>query len=110
MAQPRSGRGILTYPALSAGGGPVFALGPVTFENETEIGLLQYAESNCACIGDCGGDGMVSVSELVTGVGIALRLQPLSSCSAFDGDGDGNVAVNELVAAVGNALHGCGGG
>ena len=100
--------GFLTYPALSAGGGPVFALGPKRFE--TEIGLLQYAESNCACLGDCGGDGMVSVSELVKGVGIALRLQPLSSCTAFDGNDDGSVAVNELVAAVGNALHACGGG
>ena len=100
--------GMLTYPAISAGGGPVFVLGPERFENET--GLLQYAESNCACLGDCGGDGMVSVSELVKGVGIALRLQPLSSCTAFDGNDDGNVAVNELVAAVNNALHACGGG
>jgi len=100
----------LTYPALSAGGGPVFALGPKTFQNEAETGLLQYAESNCTCLGDCGGDGMVSVSELVKGVGIALLLQPLSSCTAFDGNDDGNVAVNELVTAVGNALHACGGG
>ena len=51
---------------------------------------------------------MVSVSELVEGVGIALQLQPVSGCMAFDGNGDGTVAVNELVTAVGNALHGCG--
>jgi hypothetical protein len=102
--------GFLTYPALSAGGSRVFALGPETFVNETEIGLLQYAEGNCACSGDCDGDEMVTVSELVKGVGIALRLQPLGSCNAFDDNGDGNVAINELVAAVGNALHGCGGG
>jgi len=98
----------LIYPAISAGGGPVFVLGPTL--SGTETGLVQYAESNCTCLGDCGGDGMVSVSELVKGVGIALRLQPLSSCTAFDGNGDGNVAVNELVTAVGNALRGCGSG
>jgi hypothetical protein len=99
--------GFSTYPDLSAGGGRVFVFGPVA--SETGTGLVQYAESNCACLGDCGGDGMVSVSELVKGVGIALRLQPLSSCTAFDGNDDGNVAVNELVTAVGNALHACGG-
>ena len=75
-----------------------------------DTALLQYVEENCACLGDCDGDGMVSISELVKGVGIALQLQPVNACMAFDGNGNGKVAVNELVTAVGNALRACGGG
>jgi len=60
------------------------------------------------CPGDCGGDGMVSVDDLVRGVRIALGDMPLSECSAFDRDEDGRVAVGELVAAVAAALGPCG--
>ena len=60
-----------------------------------------------ACAGDCGGDGLVSIDELITGVSIAIGTTPDGQCAAFDADGDGLVAVNELVAAVGNALIGC---
>jgi hypothetical protein len=73
--------------------------------------VWQYVETNCAaaCLGDCGGDGAVAVSELVRGVAIALNQQPLVACPSFDGNHDGRVGVNELVTAVGNALNGCGG-
>jgi hypothetical protein len=60
-----------------------------------------------ACVGDCDGDRIVMVNELVRGVGILLGAQPVSACPAFDADRDGSVAVNELVAGVGNALAGC---
>src|SRR5262249_12825305 len=73
--------------------------------------VWQYVETNCtaACLGDCGGDGAVAVSDLVLGVAIALNQQPLVACPSFDGNHDGRVGVNELVTAVGNALNGCGG-
>jgi Kelch motif len=72
--------------------------------------VWQYGETNCAaaCLGDCGGDGAVAVSDLVRGVAIALNQQPLVACPSFDGNHDGRVSVNELVTAVGNALGGCG--
>lgn len=63
------------------------------------------AEQHCA--GDCNGDHMVTIDELVTGV--AMMLSPGShECPALDGDQDGTVVISELVAAVGAALQGCG--
>ena len=59
------------------------------------------------CIGDCDGDGSVGISELIRGVNIALGVQPLSSCSVFDGNGSLRVEINELIQGVHNALHGC---
>jgi hypothetical protein len=60
-----------------------------------------------ACSGDCNGDGMVSVNELVTIVNIALGDMDLSQCSAADVDGDRVVKINEMVDAVDAALNGC---
>ncbi|MGH7789325.1 MAG: hypothetical protein ACRERC_20815, partial [Candidatus Binatia bacterium] len=59
------------------------------------------------CVGDCGGDGAVSVADLVTGVGVALGGRALAACPAFDPDGSGAVTVAELLAAVNAALRGC---
>ena len=61
-----------------------------------------------ACVGDCNGDGVVTVNELITGVNIALGSLPLSACPAFDREGDGMVAIGELIAGVSNLLYGCG--
>lgn len=63
--------------------------------------------AHAECAGDCGGDGSVTVNELITGVNIALGAVPASQCVSFDGNGDGQVVVNELVSAVANALNGC---
>jgi hypothetical protein len=60
-----------------------------------------------ACAGDCNGDGMVTVNELILGVNIALGTQPASVCTAIDTNGDGMVTINELIAAVTRALNGC---
>jgi hypothetical protein len=60
-----------------------------------------------ACVGDCNTSGEVTVSELVTGVSIALGETSLGKCGAFDDNQDGEVTVNELILAVGNALVGC---
>lgn len=59
-----------------------------------------------SCPGDCDGNGVVVVSELVSGVAAALGRA--STCkSACDLNGDGSVTVNELIAAVQAALNGC---
>jgi FG-GAP-like repeat len=60
-----------------------------------------------ACVGDCSGDGMVSINELITGVNIVLGSTPVASCPAFDAKGDGTVTITELITAVNNALNGC---
>lgn len=59
------------------------------------------------CIGDCGGDGAVTISDLVLGVNIALGIQPIGTCTAMDGNGNGSVTVDELIRAVAAALNGC---
>ena len=59
------------------------------------------------CVGDCNGDGVIAVNEVVTGVNIALGSALLSTCAAFDDNGDGMVGINELIASVGGVLNGC---
>lgn len=59
------------------------------------------------CAGDCDGNGVVSIAELIRAVNIALGIADLSTCQAADRNGDGNVAINELIAAVNSALLGC---
>lgn len=59
------------------------------------------------CVGDCDGNGVVAINELVLGVNIALGQQPISVCEAFDRNGSGEVTIDELITAVTNALEGC---
>jgi feruloyl esterase len=59
------------------------------------------------CVGDCDGNRVVEVSNLILGVNIALDRQPLSACEAF-ANAQGVVDVAQLVKGVNNALHGCG--
>ncbi len=58
------------------------------------------------CVGDCGGDGAVSISDLVTGVNIALGSQPVSACQAFANQ-QNEVTIAQLIQGVNNALAGC---
>ncbi|MDX2170264.1 MAG: hypothetical protein SF182_24545 [Deltaproteobacteria bacterium] len=67
--------------------------------------LVVAGRAAAVCSGDCSGDHAVTVSEMVTGVNLALGNR--GDCAAFDSNGDHMVAVNELVAAVANLLGGC---
>jgi len=58
------------------------------------------------CVGDCNGDGVVAINELVVGVSIALGLQPVTACEAFANQ-SGAVDIAQLVRAVTSALAGC---
>jgi hypothetical protein len=57
------------------------------------------------CTGDCDDDLLVSASELIVGVRIALGQSEMSLCKAIDADGDGAASVTELVRSVGNTLE-----
>lgn len=59
------------------------------------------------CVGDCDGDGQVTVNERIEMVNIALGSAAVSTCTAGDANGDGEITVNEIVAGVKNALNGC---
>ena len=60
-----------------------------------------------ACVGDCNGDGSVTVNELILMVNIALGILPPSACPAGDANHDGSVTITEIITAVNNALNGC---
>jgi hypothetical protein len=59
------------------------------------------------CVGDCDANGRVGISELVTGVNIALGSSQITACPVFDKNDNGRVDVSELVLGVNNALGGC---
>jgi DNA-binding beta-propeller fold protein YncE len=59
------------------------------------------------CVGDCEGEGMVTIDDLITGVNIALGNQPVSECPSFQCGAVGQVPINCLVQGVNNALGGC---
>lgn len=59
------------------------------------------------CVGDCDGDGVVVVAELIVGVNIAFGNAAVTQCAACDRDANGVVTVDELIAAVRSALDGC---
>lgn len=61
----------------------------------------------CGCVGDCDGNGAVSINELIRAVNIALGQTALDACMSVDANRDGHVSVAELIRAVGKALNGC---
>lgn len=72
--------------------------------------LLASGAASAQCVGDCSGDGQVTVDEIVTGIGIALGNATVDGCPAFDSNSDDQVTVDEIVTSVTNALNGCPGG
>jgi len=59
------------------------------------------------CVGDCGGDGQVTVGDVLAGVLIAIGSLPLGTCPASDVDGNGDVSIADLVNSMNRALSGC---
>ncbi len=58
------------------------------------------------CGGDCDGDRVVTVDEILVAIGVALG-DATGACTAADIDRDGSVTVDEIVVAVAAALVGC---
>lgn len=117
------GRGDGTFAAAVAfalGAGPsALAVGDLQGDRSPDIVTAHYDSDDLAvtlnlggpfagCTGDCNGDGLVSIAELITGVNIALGQRPVADCTAFDRDANGAISIAELVAGVNNALAGCG--
>ena len=70
------------------------------------LGAALSAPAQAQCVGDCNGDGEVTINELITGVNIALGSQPVSACPAFANE-DNEVTIAQLIKGVNNALNGC---
>jgi len=62
------------------------------------------------CVGDCNGNGSVTVDEILTLVNIALGNAPVPTCEAGGANHDNEITIDEILTAVNNALNGCGGG
>jgi len=75
--------------------------------NKSRVAITNTTVGTASCVGDCDGNGHVEVSELVTGVNIALGSAPPAACTPFDPDNSNTVTVDELVKGVNNALNGC---
>lgn len=73
------------------------------------LGLSAPVFAQPACVGDCDGDGSVTVDEVITMVNIALGTAAVETCAAGDGDGSGDITVDEILSGVTNALEGCSG-
>ena len=71
------------------------------------VAVLSTARPGAACVGDCAGDGQVTIDDLILTVNIALGTSPLSECTAADGNGDSAVTINDVVTAVNAAQAGC---
>jgi hypothetical protein len=88
--------------------GLVERLADPTLANDDRGGRdVLYPLVPVACAGDCDGDGVVGVDELVRAVAIALGEALLEACAAADADGDGAVGIEDLVAALAAGLEGC---
>lgn len=59
----------------------------------------------CPC--DCRRSGVVTITDLLRGVAIALGAAAVSDCPAADANDDGVVGIADLIAAVDAALTGC---
>jgi len=58
------------------------------------------------CVGDCNGDRVVNIEELVVMVAAALG-EPSQECVAADVNNDGSITIEEIISAVHSALSGC---
>ena len=62
---------------------------------------------NTTCAGDCNGNHVVAVNEIILMIDIAFGDAPLSRCPAGDADNDGMITISDLLKAVNNLLNGC---
>lgn len=71
------------------------------------LSMLSAVAASAVCPGDCNGDGVVDIAELVTLVDIGLNGGGVERCRAGDGNSDGLITIEELISAVAGALQGC---
>jgi predicted outer membrane repeat protein len=112
-------------PAIDGGDESVCSTttGPAPVDNLDQRGFIRpgTASANCsigafeanspgpppACVGDCNGDGRVTVDELITLILVPLTPVDIDRCPAGETNGDRTITIDELVGAVNAALSGC---
>jgi hypothetical protein len=71
------------------------------------LSLTTSAAAVSRCPGDCDGDDVVAVDELIAGVRAVLAPGTGRACDAADADGDGTITVNGARRRGAAALDGC---
>ena len=69
--------------------------------------LAVTAPAHALCPGDCNGDGVVTVVELMRSVNLALGYELPRMCPPADLSGDHQVTIDEVLIEVTAALEGC---
>ena len=82
------------------------AIGPTALTVASLSFILSAAPASGQCVGDCNGNTVVEINELVLGVDILLQVAPAGSCDAFR-DSEGKLDVSRLLEGIDNALDGC---
>ena len=86
---------------------------PTATATETPTGPTPTVTPIGACVGDCNGNGEVTVDDLIKMVNIALALAPLCpteggpGCLAGDANCDCQITVDDIIRAVNNSLGTC---
>jgi hypothetical protein len=70
-------------------------------------GRSAFAQDLSRCTGDCNGDDIVTINELVSLVNIIQGNQHICMCRIGDSNHDGQIAVNEQIQAQNNASNAC---
>lgn len=108
-------------PAINAGDPAVCANPPVNGVDQRgyvrpgtgwancSIGAFEYNSPGPppSCVGDCDGDRVVTINELITMVNFALGSAPVTTCNAGDLNGDTVITIDEIIRAVNAVLTGC---
>ena len=101
---PESGCEAVDIPGLGMVGlcqaGTAIVATPTATESASAPTPTPMAE---VCAGDCSGDGVVTVDELITGATIALGERATADCPSFDEIRNDRVEVDELLGAIRNA-------
>jgi hypothetical protein len=82
------------------------AFGPdgQALETAGASGLVTVSLVPLPCVGDCNGDGTVTIDEILSMVDAALGDAPATDCGT---GGNEQITVAEILTAVNNALNGC---
>jgi hypothetical protein len=65
------------------------------------------------CTGDCNGDGVVSIGEVVKCINMFLgqplcsTTDPAANCPVADVNNDGQVSIGEIMQCINNLVGGC---
>jgi hypothetical protein len=70
-------------------------------------GQVTIETTGIACVGDCNGDGEVTLGEVQTALDIFFDDRPISQCPAADGNMNGEVSLGEVQTSLDNFFNDC---